>query len=906
MSRASEAAPRAEAASEADAPPRRRRRWPWIVLLLLVAFVVGVRVALPTAVERGVAWGSRHYLGLPARLDNADFDFWNGRVVLEGITVGARPDGVAPNDAALEPPVLDPAAALLHVQRVATQLSWRDLRDRTVRLTEFVIVSPTARLEREADGRVDPLRHAQPVAVPSSEPEPPEEPGEPSPPWKIALDRFDLRAPALRVIDVPTGENLVELSLDDFRLDGVAVLGNQLELAGVGIEGPVLRVRRDLLLAERSAPPAAPPPATAAVPAPTPAGEAAPAPAGAPAAPPQKPGYRVTKIDVERATFTWITESGPLDVAITLQAANVTADEGERFPVSLQLEIGDGRIAVAGDVGILPPAYTGSFSWSDLPIPRLLLASVPQFADWLQQAKSTGDLAIDADPSGAKGEPSMRVSGRLSFDALAVADPKGTEITLGWKQLEVVIDDVYAPLPVEGKPPGTTKAKLASVKLVEPKIRYTRPSPQLDALLGINLSGGAGAGGAKPAEEAAEAPAPEEPVAEKVEKSAAPDGAPAEGPIDLAIASLEMTDGEVEAIDKTVQPVARTRVRGLSLHAQQVRFPEPAADDVRFHALLPTSAQLDVQGELAAGNVGDFTLKLRQLDLPVFNPYADLAGVTVDSGTASADVKLKMRGAKMEIDNRLVLNELGVSMRKPETFEREFGVPIDLALALLRDPKGNIELRVPVKVDEQGSSVDVGAIVRSALKAAIVGAVTAPLKMIGAVFGGGGDDGGVSLDPLPAVAGGAQLEGDQSARIDGLAAMLAQRPAIGLALRGRTGPADRPKLAEQMLLERWQAGEGLPELEDAGFFERRRIGQALSARVAGEDAPLEGEDQALYERYVAAVQVPDERLAALATQRAEHVRERLVAKGVPAQRVAVAGVASEGEPGVVVGFAAGS
>src|SRR5690606_30332919 len=132
--------------------------------------------------------------------------------------------------------------------------------------------------------------------------------------------------------------------------------------------------------------------------------------------------------------------------------------------------------------------------------------------------------------------------------------------------------------------------------------------------------------------------------------------------------------------------------------------------DVRFHALLPTSAQLDVQGELAAGNVGDFTLKLRQLDLPVFNPYADLAGVTVDSGTASADVQLKMRGAKMEIDNRLVLNELGVSMRKPETFEREFGVPIDLALALLRDPKGNIELRVPVKVDEQGSSVDVGAI----------------------------------------------------------------------------------------------------------------------------------------------------------------------------------------------------
>ena len=125
-----------------------------------------------------------------------------------------------------------------------------------------------------------------------------------------------------------------------------------------------------------------------------------------------------------------------------------------------------------------------------------------------------------------------------------------------------------------------------------------------------------------------------------------------------------MVNGEIEALDKTVKPVARTRIRGLSLEASNILFPAMAASNLKFQAVLPTTAKLDVAGKLEPGNVGDFTLKLRNLDLPVFNPYASAAaGVTVDKGSASADVKLRMRGPNMTIDNTLVLHQLGVSMR---------------------------------------------------------------------------------------------------------------------------------------------------------------------------------------------------------------------------------------------------
>jgi hypothetical protein len=299
-------------------------------------------------------------------------------------------------------------------------------------------------------------------------------------------------------------------------------------------------------------------------------------------------------------------------------------------------------------------------------------------------------------------------------------------------------------------------------------------------------------------------------------------------------------------------------------------------------------------------------LSLKQLDLATFNPYAGAAaGVTVEKGTASVESKLKMRGAKMNIDTELKLNKFGVTMRDPETFEEGFGVPLDLALALLRDPKGNIALRIPVAMDETGSTVDVGAVVRSAIKAALIGGITAPLKLLGGIFDRGDDDGGFSLDPLPSVAGSPELDGGAMGDLDGLAKMLGERPEIGLALRGRVGPEDHPLVAQQILVEQWSSGKGVPELEDAGFFARRRIGQALERRAKGEPAELEPEDQALFERYVAAVAIPDARLDALANARAERVRALLVEKGVAAARVAVGEPEAEAEPGVVLGFKAG-
>jgi hypothetical protein len=129
-------------------------------------------------------------------------------------------------------------------------------------------------------------------------------------------------------------------------------------------------------------------------------------------------------------------------------------------------------------------------------------------------------------------------------------------------------------------------------------------------------------------------------------------------------------------------------------------------------------------------------------------------------------------------------------------------------------------------------------------------------------------------------------------------ALLAQRPGLGLALVGQAGPEDRLSLAEAMLVERVAADLGLPELEGAGFFARRRVQGALAERGRGEAGPLEPEDQALLARYVEATEVPAERYAGLARRRAEALRDLLATSLAPA-RLAVEVAPDPLAPGVV-------
>ena len=375
-------------------------------------------------------------------------------------------------------------------------------------------------------------------------------------------------------------------------------------------------------------------------------------------------------------------------------------------------------------------------------------------------------------------------------------------------------------------------------------------------------------------------------------------------PVEAKIAQLELTGGSIEVNNTTVQPTAVSTINGLTISLQGVNYPDPSVDKISIQAILPTNSMLSIDGTLKPGNVGNYTVSLKSLDLPPFSPYAGAAGASLDSGQISVTTKLNTQGSLMQIDSDLVLNRFGISLRDPSSFTRMFGVPIDLTIALLSDPSGDIKLTVPLRVDEKGSTVSFGPVIASALKSAILGAISTPLKLLGGSFGGksASGPGTFSITPITSPAGSPDLDPSASGRVEGLVKLLAQRPAMGLMLRGRTSTDDRPLVAEQLLFEQVKQGKGLPELAGTGFFDHLKMKQLLSRRNKDKSASVSVKDQPLFNRYLAAVEIPEDRLDTLAKLRAEKVREMLIAKGVSAARISIGNREAVGEGGVVISF----
>jgi hypothetical protein len=836
------------------------------VLALAAAVVLGIglRAALPFALARTLESQGQARLGLPVRVGNVDLWVARGAIALEDLTVGRKPEAAAAGAEHREP---DPETALLRLRRFFVRIDWRALLERRVHLRELALDAPKVRVERDAEGRIDPLAPPAPAEEPPPEPVP----AEPSTPWTFAVDRFDLRELGFQLFDAASQATPVEFALAGLALSDVTFEGSKLGLGGIEIQSPVLRIDRDFALGPR---PGGAPEAAAG------AGEPKGGEAGAGLA------YEVERIGIMDAAFTLRTQPSPLDVTIRLVAEKVNARSGELFPIDLELGIGDGSLSLAGRLGLNPPAYDGRLAWRDLPLPPLGIAARPELAQWVRSCRAAGDLAVElrTTRSGDAG-PGLRLAGTAQIRELLVADPSNQEVSVGWRELEVVAREVFVPLAADSGPPGPTRVALERVRLVEPDVLYTLPARAMGELLG-----GAPAQAAAAPEAAVPAPAGAAEGAEAV---------PSAPPVELRLDAFELSGGRVRFRDTTVSPPFDAQLRELAVGVADAGFPEPRARSVRATGILAGSASFALEGGLEPDS-GDLRFELERLPLPAFDSYTAGAGYRLERGDVSLESALRSRGARAETENRIVLHRLDVSSRDPGDFEKRFGIPLDLALALLRDPAGDIRLDVPVAFDESGVDTGVATIVAGALRQALVGALSSPLKLAGALVpeGGGAE---ASLAPLEAAPGQARLAPGADARLESLAKLLASRPALGLRLAGRVGPADRPLVAEQILVERALAGEDWPEVEDAGILARRRVRQALAARGRGEESELSPEDQVLLARYVAATPVPPARLQELARRRAAAARDALASQhGVDAARLALGEVAPEGDSGVVV------
>ena len=322
-----------------------------------------------------------------------------------------------------------------------------------------------------------------------------------------------------------------------------------------------------------------------------------------------------------------------------------------------------------------------------------------------------------------------------------------------------------------------------------------------------------------------------------------------------------------------------------------MKLPERTVQSVRVRGIAPERAPFDLRASLP-GARGTMSFKLERLPLAQFTPYAaSAADLRIPKGELSLDTKgsLANSGAAGKVETRVVVHQLSIQ-GGPNAISVA-GMPLDLALALLRDPQGDIALPIPVEYGEQGASAGIGTILLGALRAAITGAVTSPIKAMGVLLPEGGAA-EISFAPVAFAAGDAAARPMSRETLAPLASLLAQRPGLGLALVGHAGRG-RPAGARGADPDRAHRRRSRPACARRTPASSRAAACRARSRSAG--AARRARSSPRTRRCSRATSrprdVPAERYTDLARRRAEAVRDVLATAHAlaPARVVAEAG-----------------
>ncbi|MGE8492096.1 DUF748 domain-containing protein [Comamonas sp.] len=625
------------------------------------------------------------------------------------------------------------------------------------------------------------------------------------------------------------------------------------------------------------------------------------------------------------------------------------AAKAKPSPLKLSGRIGSGRaepgrIAYDGSLGLAPVSAVGRLNVSQLPVhafepyaaallPVRLMRADANFRGTVDYAQSdkgpvlhvkgdaglddvrvrplvaaaapaSGDDASDDDGNGASetgrkaaAPVANRGTGTLGIGLMGAGDD-----LLNWKLLSL------RALAVDMVPGQRMKVQVGETALTD---FYARLVVQENGKLNLQDLGGSSAAGAGNAAAPSEGVVVEASGGAAVSPPASPASPePATGPI-IDMGPITLAGGTVKFSDQFVRPNYSADLSELAGRMGAFSS-EPTAGQLQLAELelrgkAEGTASLEITGKLnplvkpLALNIHG---KVRDLELSPLTPYSiKYAGHGIERGKMSVDVQYDVTPEGMlTASNKLVLNQLtfGDAVQGAPA-----SLPVKLAVALLADRNGVIDLDLPISGSLNDPQFRLAPIIFKVIGNLIMKAVTSPFALLSGAFGGGSEASHVPFAP-----GSAVLDADSKQSLDKVAKALEDRPALQLTVAGQ---AD---------LEREKDGWRKARIDDLVLAQKRRSAVRAGGKPEDVQAVSAAEYPALlkevYKRadiqkprnlvgmasdipvaemetlLLTSISVPDNAMRELALARGVTVRDYLASKGVKLERLFLGNAKTEG------------
>ena len=272
--------------------------------------------------------------------------------------------------------------------------------------------------------------------------------------------------------------------------------------------------------------------------------------------------------------------------------------------------------------------------------------------------------------------------------------------------------------------------------------------------------------------------------------------------------------------DLFIKPNYNANLTGMQGTISELK-PE-APGDLDIKSRLDNAAPVEIKGKLNPLSKDlflDLVADAKDIELSPMTPYSGrYVGYGIEKGKLSFNVKYKLENRKLNAENKIILNQLtfGDKIDSPDATK----LPVLLAVALLKDRNGVIDIDLPISGSLDDPQFSIGSIIWRIIVNILTKAVTAPFSLLGAAFSGLGGGGGEELAYVEFDNGRASLNDSGKAKIAALAKALDNRPSLSLELTGRVDPASDLEWLKRVGIERKAKAQKLRELVRAGEAQR--------------------------------------------------------------------------------------
>jgi hypothetical protein len=497
---------------------------------------------------------------------------------------------------------------------------------------------------------------------------------------------------------------------------------------------------------------------------------------------------------------------------VVLKASGLSNQKNRKGQIALAAKLNQtGTLAAQGSLAINPVGAEIKVDLKDFGLVPLQ----PYFADKVNILLTSADLSVAGVTSLAlppQGAPAFAFDGEMTLTNFASVDKAKSEAFLDWTTL-FVGGIAYRHEPIELAIEEVALSDFYSRIIIYPEGRLNLQEivarPEQEAAPDEQVPSAS-------SETADRPPAPAERIesATPAAATAPAPGAPTAAPPPIRIAKVTLQDGDVNFTDLFIKPNYSADLTDIGGSVTGLSSQLDTAADVDLRGRFARTAPVEIKGKvnpLLEDLFLDLKANVRDIELGPFTPYSGkYVGYAIEKGKMRFDVEYKIENRKLAAKNQIVVDQLtfGGKVESPQATK----LPVLLAVALLKDRNGVIDVNLPISGSLDDPKFSIGGLIVQVIVNLITKAITAPFALIGNLVGGGGAE----LSYVEFEPGRAVLTVQAQDKLATLQKGMIERPGIRLDITPRVDPQSDREGLRRLRYEQQVKAQKLKDLVKQG------------------------------------------------------------------------------------------